>query len=190
MTSTPTDVTQADFEAAVDALAALRDAPNAPGGQTHVLQQLFARHRLAHQPGDGALSHWLIERRCSPPQWSIVSDPTGCGAFYSDPNRAYRFPSRERAEEAMRHMMLTPAERGQYFVSEHIWHSLRNAHGGEADRAVDPDELRDFISDAITDSMDMDWSGTDGARAVVAAFEREGWTVIARAALQSSEVAK
>lgn len=38
---------------------------------------------------------------------------------------------------------------------------------------VDKDELADLISDAISDSMDMDWSSRDGARAVVAALIKE-----------------
>ena len=38
---------------------------------------------------------------------------------------------------------------------------------------ADKDELTDLISDAISDSMDMDWSSRDGARAVVAALIKE-----------------
>lgn len=39
---------------------------------------------------------------------------------------------------------------------------------------VDRDDLTDIISDAISDSLDMDWTSTDGARAVVKALVKEG----------------
>lgn len=64
---------------------------------------------------------WLIERRVSPPQWSVEDSPSGVGAFYSDIHRAHRFPTRNDAENAMRRMRITPEERGEYFVSEHVW---------------------------------------------------------------------
>lgn len=64
---------------------------------------------------------WLIERRVSPPQWSVERYPTGVGAFYYDVQRAHRFDTKERAQEAMRRMSITPLERNEYFVSEHAW---------------------------------------------------------------------
>ena len=80
---------------------------------------------------------WLIERRTSPPQWSSECSPTGVGAFYSDIHRAHRFTTKSNAEEAMRGMSITPQERGEYFVSEHIWFASRAAAmspAGEVDR--------------------------------------------------------
>lgn len=43
----------------------------------------------------------------------------------------------------------------------------------EASR-IDRDDLTDIISDAISDSLDMDWTSTDGARSVVKALVKEG----------------
>ena len=81
----------------------------------------FARHR--HQSGRTGAGEacWLIERRCNPPQWSVEPSPTGVGAFYSDIHRAHRFATKQNAVEAMRRMSITPEERGEYFVSEHVW---------------------------------------------------------------------
>ena len=45
-------------------------------------------------------------------------------------------------------------------------------------KAIDPEELTDFIGDAISDSMDMDWTATIGAKAVVRAFEDQRWSVL------------
>ena len=38
----------------------------------------------------------------------------------------------------------------------------------------DPQEVEDFLSDAITDSMDMDWNGQCGAMSIMAAMEKDG----------------
>lgn len=51
-----------------------------------------------------------------------------------------------------------------------------------AGEPVNDDELTDLISDAISDSIDMDWSGSIGARAVVRALKAEGWTVVSKGA--------
>lgn len=45
---------------------------------------------------------------------------------------------------------------------------------------IDPKELEDLIADAIADSLDVDWSHRDGARAVMRALASEGWAVVAR----------
>jgi hypothetical protein len=108
---------------------------------------------------------WLIERRVTPPQWSCERDPTGPGAFYSDPHRAHRFPSKAEAEDAMRRMSITPEERGQYFVSEHAWIDGKCLYFG-----MDEQEFEDFLSDTLTDSLDMDWTGSVGARAILEAI--------------------
>lgn len=108
---------------------------------------------------------WLIERRTQPPQWSSVADPTGIGAFYSDVHRAHRFPTQEAASEAMRRMRITPEERGHYFISEHVW------MGEPAFFGMDEQEFEDFLTDAIDDSIDMDWTGRIGAKAVVRALK-------------------
>ncbi len=110
---------------------------------------------------DEAQTAWLIERRVTPPQWATVCDPTGVGAFYSDIDRAHRFPTKDEASEAMRRMRVTPEERGQYFVSEHMW------IGGRAFFGMDEQDFEDFLADAIDDSIDMDWTGRIGARAVM-----------------------
>lgn len=65
-------------------------------------------------------SIWLIERRVSPPQWSAADDPTGVGDFFGI-ERAHRFPTKDAAENAMRRMAIKPEDRGQFFVSEHVW---------------------------------------------------------------------
>lgn len=108
---------------------------------------------------------WLIERRVQPPQWSNTSTPTGIGAFYSDVHAAHRFPTREDASEAMRRMRITPEERGQFFVSEHMW------TGEPASFGMDEEEFEDFLTDAIVDSIDMDWTGRIGAKAVIRALK-------------------
>lgn len=43
---------------------------------------------------------------------------------------------------------------------------------------VGRDELEDEVCDAITDSLDMDWTGSDGAKAVLQMFEHRGYAVI------------
>ncbi|WP_337846783.1 hypothetical protein [Sphingomonas sp.] len=43
-----------------------------------------------------------------------------------------------------------------------------------ASAPLDQQELEDVIADAITDSMDMDWTSTIGAKAVVRALQQEG----------------
>jgi hypothetical protein len=45
-------------------------------------------------------------------------------------------------------------------------------------KPIDPEELTDFIGDAISDSMDMDWSASIGAKAVVRDMAKEGWVVV------------
>lgn len=85
--------------------------------------QSWNTRALQSRPADAVEEDtaWLIERRVEPPQWSTESSPTGVGAFFSDVHRAYRFPTENAAQEAMRRMHITPKERGEYFVSEHKW---------------------------------------------------------------------
>jgi hypothetical protein len=100
-------------------------------------------------PGQGEMA-WLIERRVSPPQWAVQRDPTGIGAFYSDVQRAYRFRTREAAEEAMRRMRIMPEEREQFFVSEHMWTEQSTAppSSGEVE-AVAREEVRQVLAGVI-----------------------------------------
>lgn len=49
------------------------------------------------------------------------------------------------------------------------------------------DELQDEISDAIGDSFDMDWTATDGAKAVVRMLQEQGYSVVRRG--EDSDVA-
>lgn len=101
-----------------------------PGGQA---AEVLADFRAAFANRDE--SAWLIERRVSPPQWSVEERPTGVGAFFSDVHRAYRFQTRDAAERAMRQMCITPEERAEYFVSEHMWITTPSARiTGDKDR--------------------------------------------------------
>ncbi len=43
---------------------------------------------------------------------------------------------------------------------------------------MDPQELEDMIAEAIDDSLDMDWTGRIGAKAVLAMLEREGMAIV------------
>lgn len=43
---------------------------------------------------------------------------------------------------------------------------------------MDNEELIDLIADAIDDSLDMDWTSTDGAKSVLRALEREGYEIV------------
>lgn len=43
---------------------------------------------------------------------------------------------------------------------------------------LDPQDIEDTISDAIGDSMGPGWAYSDGAKSIMRAFEREGWSVI------------
>lgn len=128
-----------------------RDMPNPP--TTQIVEQVA--------------TVWLIERRVQPPQWSDIRDPMGIGSFWSDVQRAHRFPTREAASEAMRRMSITPEERGQFFVSEHMW------TGEPAFFGMDEQEFEDFLADAIDDSIDMDWTGRIGALAVIRALKEQ-----------------
>lgn len=60
----------------------------------------------------------------------------------------------------------------------------------QGEDGLDREELIDLIADAISDSMDMDWSYRDGARAVVAALIEEGVVKIAPQALAEAEGAQ
>lgn len=42
----------------------------------------------------------------------------------------------------------------------------------------DLDELEDFISDVLMDSMDIDWTSRQGARAILRALEREELVIV------------
>lgn len=101
-----------------------------PGGQA---AEVLADFRAAFSNRDE--SAWLIERRVSPPQWWVEERPTGVGAFFPDVHRAYRFQTRDAAESAMRQMCITPEERSEYFVSEHMWIATPSARiTGDKDR--------------------------------------------------------
>jgi hypothetical protein len=108
-----------------DGMGGMRVVVHFPVGKEQALFSLLSvAAEPVPQPNTIAAGHntaWLIERRVSPPEWAFDRDPTGIGAFASDIHRAHRFTSKERAEEAMRGMRITPADRGQFFVSEHIW---------------------------------------------------------------------
>ena len=50
-------------------------------------------------------------------------------------------------------------------------------HDGEMD-VDDEDDLEDMIDEAISDSLDVDWTSRDGAKAVLRALEEAGFVVI------------
>ena len=62
------------------------------------------------------------------------------------------------------------------FTPEHALAASTPVGGWE-----EPDEqdVLDTISDAIGDSMDLDWTYSIGAKAIIEAFKREGWTIAA-----------
>ena len=106
-----------------------------PRSGTNLLSAFQAEHMLRHvlaalsQPAPMVAqeaqtereAYWLIERRCSPPQWAMDSRAS-IGSFGSDVHRAYRWPTKQAAREAMRLMPgVLPEERGEYFVAEHVW---------------------------------------------------------------------
>lgn len=43
---------------------------------------------------------------------------------------------------------------------------------------MDDIDLEDLMADAINDSLDMDWNGRDGARAVMRALADEGLVIV------------
>jgi hypothetical protein len=81
--------------------------------------QAFARFE-AETLSLSSETSWLIERRVTPPQWACSQD-AGVGTFYSDVQRAYRWPTKEAAQNALGRALMTPEQRSEYFVSEHIW---------------------------------------------------------------------
>jgi hypothetical protein len=42
----------------------------------------------------------------------------------------------------------------------------------------DWEEIEDFFSDTLTDSFDMDWTGRDGAKALIHALQEEGLQIV------------
>lgn len=46
-----------------------------------------------------------------------------------------------------------------------------------SDFFVPDEEAQDVISEAIADSMDMDWTAADGARSILRRFKEEGWSI-------------
>lgn len=61
----------------------------------------------------------------------------------------------------------------------------RNAALAEAmdSRADDDDDLEDMIDEAINDSLDVDWTSRDGAKAVLRALEEAGMEIVKKAAV-------
>lgn len=41
-------------------------------------------------------------------------------------------------------------------------------------KPLDREEIEDFLADAITDSLDMDWDTRDGAKSILRAVEKQG----------------
>lgn len=95
-------------------------------------------------------SQWMLEN--SEGRWLHNAED---GTFTSDPNLGLKWPNRTVADGPLWALKLT----------EHVWI--------EPD-AYDWTDAEDDIADAISDSMDMDWSSRDGARAVVAYLKQIG----------------
>ncbi len=102
-------------------------------------------------------SQWMLEN--SEGRWLHNAED---GTFTSDPNLGLKWPNRTAAD-AFRLGLRGPL--WALKLTEHVW--------------IEPEpydwtDAEDEISDAISDSMDMDWSSRDGARAVVAYLKQIG----------------
>lgn len=102
-------------------------------------------------------SEWMLEN--SEGRWLHNAED---GTFTSDPNLGLKWPNRTAAD-AFRLSL-----RGPFWalkLTEHVWIEPES---------YDWTDAEDDIADAISDSMDMDWSSRDGARAVVAYLKQIG----------------
>jgi hypothetical protein len=102
-------------------------------------------------------SQWMLEN--SEGRWLHNAED---GTFTSDPNLGLKWPNRTAAD-AFRLSL-----RGPFWalkLTEHVWIEPES---------YDWTDAEDDIADAISDSMDMDWSSRDGARAVVAYLKQIG----------------
>lgn len=136
--------------------------------------------------GTDPKTEWMLEN--SEGRWLHDAEH---GSFTSDPNLGLKWPNRVAAD-AYRLSLRGPL--WALKVTEHMWidhvHARAGIHSGgtiiPADEAIayglkavrcgglDWGDLEDDISDAISDSMDMDWSSRDGAKAVVALLMKIG----------------
>lgn len=100
---------------------------------------------------------WLIEQDAphGSPVWFTATGPEW--RFSRDANDALRFARKADAETFIRWLGGNPLLSNPR-ATEHMW------IGGERMTWAD---LEDDIADAIQDSIDMDWSSRDGAKAVV-----------------------
>lgn len=77
------------------------------------------------------------------------------GTLTRDPNRALKWPNQTAADDFRRHL-------------RHPWWGLKAIEHAWIEPAPHNfSDLEDDIADAISDSIDMDWSSRDGAKAVV-----------------------
>lgn len=107
--------------------------------------------------GTDPKTEWMLEN--SEGRWLHDAEH---GAFTSDPNIALKWPN-SVAADAFRLGLRGPL--WALKVTEHKWIEPE---------PYDWSDAEDDISDAISDSMDMDWTSRDGARAVVAYLKRIG----------------
>ncbi|MDP3869214.1 hypothetical protein [Phenylobacterium sp.] len=84
------------------------------------------------------------------------------GTFTSDPNEALKWEN-STAADAFRLSLRGPL--WSLKITEHMWIEPE---------PYDWSDAEDDIADAISDSMDMDWTSRDGARAVVAYLQKVG----------------
>lgn len=63
-------------------------------------------------------------------------------------------------------------------VLANVWSAMLAA-ATKTEPVSDHQDIEDLIADAIGDSIDMDWTSRDGAKAVVKALEEEGLTISA-----------
>jgi hypothetical protein len=129
-------------------------------------------------------AYWLIERRCTPPQYSR----DGCAFFVSDHMHAKRFPTKEAAMTAMRIWHAT--DRTDCFAAEHA--DVELPHVVSASRWASPSLGRAYAEvERLRDSLAQPGeSGIDETlRRALEAIETADCE-IGDAALASAQAAK
>lgn len=107
--------------------------------------------------GTDPKTEWMLEN--SEGRWLHDAEH---GSFTSDPNIALKWPN-SVAADAFRLGLRGPL--WALKIAEHKWIEPE---------PYDWSDAEDDISDAISDSMDMDWTSRDGAKAVVAYLQKVG----------------
>lgn len=95
------------------------------------------------------ITWWFLETDDG--EW-LENEPHG--TLTRDPNSALKWPNQTAADDFRRHL-------------RHPWWALKATEHKWLPPAADWSEYEDEITEAISDSIDMDWSARDGAKAVV-----------------------